>query len=233
MGNNQYFSFEEDTDFPYYKNNKFLSKKEGIVLISSVLLFIFLILGPLHFLKNQTPAVLFFITLIPLLFITSGTLNTLFKKPKLKDIKIVILSLIGCFGLQFIYAVIFTLIGTMDTFVSHTSYLDLNVSLLSILLEVLQVISEELFRAFLFLIFLHLIYKYTNNRKQSIIIGTILVLLVFGLMHVNSYNNIIYCILYMGFGTFFEFYPYLKTKNVLLSIIVHLIYNLVVLFIKG
>lgn len=227
MDKNQYFKFEENTDFPYYKNSNFLTKKEGILLISSVAMFMFFLFGPVHFLKNQTQLLLFFATIIPLLYLTSGKLNSLFKKPRLKDIELIILSVIGTYILQFVLTFIFALLGINSVF-EHTSTVDLTLDSLNMILHFIQVIAEELFRVFIFLIMLHIIHKYTNNRKQSIIIGTLITLVIFGLMHTNSYNNIWYNIVYIGLGGFFTFYPYLKTKNVLLSIIVHFILNMVI-----
>ena len=234
MDKNQYFKFEENTDFPYYKNSDFLTKKEGILLISSVAIFIFLLFGPVRFLENQTQLLLFFATIIPLLYITSGKLESLFKKPRLKDIELIILSIIGAYILQFVFAFIFTLLGINGLF-EHTSSIDLSLDLLNIILHFIQVIAEELFKVFIFLIMLHILYKFTNNRKKSMIIGIIATLVIFGLMHANSYNNIWYNIVYVGLGGFFTFYPYLKTKNLLLSIIVHFIQNMIIttMFVMG
>ena len=136
--------------------------------------------------------------------------------------------------MQFVFAFIFTLLGINGLF-EHTSNIDLSLDLLNIILHFIQVIAEELFKVFIFLIMLHILYKFTNNRKKSMIIGIIATLVIFGLMHANSYNNIWYNIVYVGLGGFFTFYPYLKTKNLLLSIIVHFIQNMIIttMFVMG
>ena len=103
----------------------------------------------------------------------------------------------------------------------------LNMNLLTLIINTLQIFSEEIFRIFLFLILMYFLYKYTNNRKKSIIISTVLVLIVFGLMHVNTYGyNIIQILLLQGFGSIFELLGYLKTKNLAIPIIIHLLINI-------
>lgn len=103
----------------------------------------------------------------------------------------------------------------------------LNMNLFTLIINTLQIFSEEIFRIFLFLILMYFLYKYTNNRKKSIIISTVLVLIVFGLMHVNTYGyNIIQILLLQGFGSIFEFLGYLKTKNLAIPIIIHLLINI-------
>jgi hypothetical protein len=72
MNQSKYFEFEDkDSDFPYYKNDKFLSGKTGIILLFSVLLFIILILGPVKFQGYQEGLILFLAMSIPFV-IASG-----------------------------------------------------------------------------------------------------------------------------------------------------------------
>jgi membrane protease YdiL (CAAX protease family) len=233
MENNQFFAFEENnSDFPFYRDNNFLTKKSGIVMLLSVLLFIFLIVGPIKFLENQEELILFFVTVLPLLYITQGKLGYMFKRPKSDDWLLIVLCIFGSFFILFVLAVITTLTGTAGMF-ARTSFQTQDLTILSIILQFVQIIGEELLRAFIFLITLHLTYKYTNNRKLSIIVGIIIALLSFGLLHVNSYDNMLYNIVYMGFATFFELYPYIKTKNIVISIMVHFLFNMLVLVIQA
>ncbi|MDO5826148.1 MAG: CPBP family intramembrane metalloprotease [Methanosphaera sp.] len=173
---------------------------------------------------------------IPFVIATNGKLGSLFKKPKLSDLKLVILCVLGDLFILLLFAIIhvlinsvvpFNIINTTQSFGEYSS-----ITLLTFIVSLFQIISEELFRVITFLIMLYLMYRFTNNRKTSIIVASIFSLALFGLMHANTYGNIIYCILIMGFGTFFTLYPYLKTKNVLLSILVHMIYNLLVLIVQ-
>ena len=233
MENSQYFNFEEEnTDFPFYKNENFFSKKMGLPLLISVLLFIFLITGPVKFPNFQEQVILFLVTIIPVLYVMIEQRDIFFKTPKKEDIHTLIVSYFGIFLLLFIIMAILQLAG-LSSLITHQSFAPELLNIWGYIFEFIQIIGEELFRVFIFLMALYLLYKYTQNRKLSIILATIIALLVFGAMHVNSYDNMIYNLLIIGLGGFFEFYPYLKTKNVLLSIILHVLYNLTVILVHA
>ena len=84
--------------------------------------------------------------------------------------------------------------------------------------------GEELFKVIAFLIAMFLIYRITKNRKVSMIIGVLAALLAFGALHYYSYSgNWPQIIFIIGIGSLFYFYAYLKTKNVMVSYIVHLL----------
>ena len=98
------------------------------------------------------------------------------------------------------------------------------VDLLFILISFIQIIGEELIKVIVFLIAMFLVYKITNNRKLSIVISTAIALLIFGLMHYSAYNgNLIQIIFIIGLGSVFYMYAYLKTKNVVVSYLCHII----------
>ena len=237
MNQSQYFEFEDkDCDFPYYKNMEIFSKKTGLILLFSVILFIILIFGPVKFQSHQEELILFLAMTIPFIIATGGKLGSLFKKPKLSDLKLVILCVLGDLFLLLLIVIINTVINTIvpfdiiNTTQSFGEYS--SITILEFIVSLFQIISEELFRVIIFLVILYLMYRFTKDRKKSIIVAVFFSLLVFGLMHANTYGKISYCIAVMGFGTFFTLYPYLKTKNVLLSILVHMIYNLLVLIVQ-
>jgi hypothetical protein len=84
--------------------------------------------------------------------------------------------------------------------------------------------GEEFFKIFMLLIIMHVVYKSTNNRGLSISIGVILTLLIFGLAHSGAYaGRILQILLIQGAGSIFDLYAYMKTKNVVVSYIVHVI----------
>lgn len=227
MNKNDYFEFEEEgTDFPFYRNHKLFSKREGIGLLISIILFAFLIFGPVRFYDRQEEIILFLAITIPLAICLKGNFNIFFKKPKKEDVLLVILCCIGCMFLQVIFALSIFALG-FDSGANTVNSLDW----LLLITQFIQIIAEELFKAIVFLLVLYLVYNYTNNRKTSIIISTILSLFMFGLFHANSYS-LAYAIFAIGFGGFFELYPYLKTKNLLLSILVHIILNLFIMSAK-
>lgn len=237
MNQDKYFSFEDGKyDFPLYDKKDLITSKTGIGLILSLIIFIFLVIGPIKFHNIQEQIILFFSMAIPLLYITGGKLGDFVRKPELNDIKLIILCVFGNFLLLFIITSIVTIINTIVPFnpletIQYTGNFESLSNILLILANFLQIIGEELFRIIPFILIMHLVFKNTHNRKLAIILGTFGCLLLTGLMHINSYSNIIYCIVVMGFGSFFTLYAYLKSKNLLLSIIVHALYNLMVILI--
>jgi len=106
--------------------------------------------------------------------------------------------------------------------------LDSSVSLLTIVNLLLQVLGEEFFKVFILLIAMYLVYKITGNRNMSIFIGLIASMIIFGLAHYDAYDGkILQILLVQGFGSIFEYYAYLKTKNILVSYLIHLIQDLI------
>ena len=82
--------------------------------------------------------------------------------------------------------------------------------------------GEELIKFIPFIFFLRLFYKYSNNRKLSVVVSMILVMAFFGLLHAMDTKSILSVLLLQGAGSIFEFYGYIKTKNILISYITHL-----------
>ncbi len=225
MSNVDFFEFEDkNIDFPYYNKKNAYGKNSLIIILSSLFLFVFLILGPIKFFEGQEQIILFLITIIPLLLLTKCNLGLFFRKISLNDIRLIIVSYIGY---KIYYLIVYELFQVTNYVTTSAESQFLNMNLLTLIINTLQIFSEEIFRIFLFLILMYFLYKYTNNRKKSIIISTVLVLIVFGLMHVNTYGyNIIQILLLQGFGSIFEFLGYLKTKNLAIPIIIHLLINI-------
>ncbi len=236
LSQEEFFKFEDkDRDFPYYRNSNLLRERNGLIIISSLLVFMFLIFGPVKFYNYQEQVILSFVMLIPLLYILKDDMGTFFRKPGWDDLRTVIFSCIAYLPYIFIVFVVFyfplkILFGIDIVDVPHVVSQELG--LLDLLFEFIQIIGEELFRVMLFLVALTVMYRYTGNRKLSVGISVLIALLGFGLMHLNSYPNVFYCLIMMGVGTFFDFYPYLKTKNVLLSIVAHFIINILIILVK-
>jgi hypothetical protein len=183
-----------------------------------------MILGPVKFYEGQEQIILFLITLIPLLLLTKCNLSSFFRKLSLNDIRLIIVSYIGY---KIYYLIVYGFFQiTNYTTTSAESYF-LNLNLLTVIVNLLQIFSEEIFRIFIFLILMYYLYKYTNNRKISIITSTVIMLIVFGLLHVNTYGyNIIQIMLFQGLGSIFEFAGYLKTKNLAIPILIHILINI-------
>ena len=87
-----------------------------------------------------------------------------------------------------------------------------------------SMMGEELLKFIPLMFFMRLIYKFTSNRKLSLIISTIIVLTCFGLLHYDPQTStIISTLLIQGLGSIFEIYGYIKTKNLFVPYISHLL----------
>lgn len=91
----------------------------------------------------------------------------------------------------------------------------------------IQLMGEELFKVSVLLIAMGLIYYLTKNRKSALVFGAFASMMLFGLIHLTSYGNDIYqCIFIIGVGSIFHLFPYIKTKNVFNSYIVHIMLDM-------
>lgn len=165
------------------------------------------------------------ITLLPVTYVCREKLSIFFKMPKRGDIKIIL----ACFILNSLFtigmAALLDLLGfklsNNTSTIAHAVFTTNNIFLL------IQLIGEELFKVSLLLCIMALIYHFSENRKLSVVISTLLVMLVFGLMHLPAYNwNFIQSLLIIGLGAIFDLFPYLKTKNVTNSYIVHVLIDI-------
>mgnify|MGYP003318594614 CR=1 FL=1 len=76
-----------------------------------------------------------------------------------------------------------------------------------------------------------------NNRKKSILVATFFTMILFGVTHLSSffaseYNlvTLVYSILFKGLGSIFEIYSYVKTKNIFISYLIHLVHDFICVF---
>lgn len=217
------FEFLEDgIDFPFYNNIPKLSGVDWAILVAAVLLFICLV--NIHgFFPKYKFLMYFAVVVIPALYVCKGNYGIFFKKPKLGDIRIIIL----CFVLYIIYAMLVAFLmktfgdpATGDAVLNGTSKLMLIVSL------VVQLWGEEFFKILLLIIVMYLVYRFTENRTLAIRISIIVTLLIFGLAHMSAYGNILQVLLIQGLGSIFDLYAYMKTKNVIISYAVHLLIDI-------
>ena len=95
-----------------------------------------------------------------------------------------------------------------------------------ITIKLISLMEEELFKVSLLIILMAVMYHLTKDKKISVWVGVFLNLIIFGLCHFTAYNgNIIQCVLVIGLGSFFDLFVYLRTKNIINSWIVHVMYD--------
>lgn len=195
-------------------------------MIVGILLFLIMTFIPIdHHIKS----VLYFVVGIAVaLFITKGKLNLLFKKPKLADIKTILISVIAYFVLN-------GLIHNIVSLIPHHQDAGVNVALTNIPLLVvtaLQIFGEEVFRFMPFILVAYFVYKSTQNRKHAVLLGAVASLIIFGALHTSAYGSFLFAVVGITIPAIALAYSYLKTKNIFVSYLVHLIidFSLIMLF---
>ena len=218
----EFFKFEEEgIDFPFYKNNPKLSALDWLIMIIGVLVFISIIIFPIFSSSTDASLAFGFIMIALTLYVSKGKISMFFRMPMRKDIKLIALCLIG----YYIYAIGLNIIleqlgnpGTTNAVVGANMDLIFWISML------IQLMGEELIKVIAFLMIMTLIYKISKKRKLSMTIGVIASLLLFGMLHYSAYDgNMIQIIFVIGLGSLFYFFAYLKTKNVMISYIIHVL----------
>ena len=212
-----WFKFEnKDLDFPAYNNNPHIPKIGWFVLLFAVILGI---LTPGLTDNEMLNGILgCVIILVPLLYYLKWDYKAIFQKPKAREVGLalalfagyIIYSTVVGFGLEY-----FSLVGTST--VDEAALTFMNIPPL-----VFSLMCEELIKLIPFLLLLRVFYKYSNNRKLSVIASMFLVMIFFGCLHLMDLNSLPSVILMQGFGSIFEFYGYIKTKNLFIPYITHL-----------
>lgn len=218
----EYFKFENNKrDFPYYKHNPELSKTAWFVLLLMV---------PVSFLvytllseKSEIIGSLAFclVLLIPLMYYSKWDFSLMFYKPTKSEIKLAFLLFIG-------YLIYATVVGEILEVLIHTPSVvggdSAVVNLETFSSLIFSMMAEELVKFIPFMFFMRFIFKYSHNRKLSLIISMIIVLIFFGLLHYDpATTSLISILLIQGLGSIFELYGYIKTKNILVSYLSHLL----------
>ncbi len=212
MSEIDWFKFEnKNIDFPIYKENPPISKIGWVVLFFALLIGYFFCTG-----STFVGGILSCIVLIvPVLYYLNWDYKAIFQKPSLKDIALAIGLFIG----YMIYAYTLSfLLGNVG--ISGSS--DGTYNLMSIPPLIFLLMGEEFVKFIPFMFFMRTFFKYTSNRKFSIIISMLIVMIFFAAMHAFDLNTFIFALLIQGLGSIFEFIGYIKTKNILVSYITHL-----------
>ena len=218
-----FFKFEdENTDLPFYNNEPKLSKMEWALLILAEILFLIPIFLSIEMSDEVFSFYLCLVVLLPVIYVSKGNLSLFFKKVKRENIKLIII----CTVLPFIYSMFMIFILEYLKISLESTIEPMSTTLLSIINMLVQLMGEELFKIILLIIAMSIIYHFTKNRKLSIIISSIITMTIFGIAH-YQYGPLIQILLIQGLGSIFDLYAYLKTKNVLVSYLAHLLYDFI------
>lgn len=209
-----WFKFEKkDIDFPFYNKTPYISKGGWIIL------FIALIMGFLFTIGDGVLSALIscLIIVIPVLYFLKWDYKAIFQKPTLKEVGLALALFVG----YMIYSVVIGLV-LEQVGISPSGGADMAVNFMIYPQLIFSMMTEEFIKFIPFIFFMRVIYKYTENRKTAIIVAMTIVMIVFGMLHADSWIMLIYAIFVQGLGSIFEFYGYIKTKNMLIPYITHL-----------
>ena len=146
----------------------------------------------------------------------------MFRKPTKNEI------ILGC--VMFIGYMVYSLsIGSVLEMFSLSGVLDQSAEAMGVTVEstvglIFSMMGEELLKFIPLMFFMRVFYKFSQNRNFSIAISTAIVLLGFGLLHyAPPTNTLVSVLLLQGLGSMFEMYGYLKTKNIFVPYISHIL----------
>ena len=232
---NDFFKFEEkDLDFPFYNGHPLLSTKDWSILVLGAIVYVAIVFGVFNFipgfedLPSMAMALIHFLVLfLPVLYCCRGKIGLIFKKPKLKDLKVIVLCIVLYFIFSIVIRALMSLIFGMPGASAATGASASGEVALQIISMLIGLMAEELVKVISLIVFMALIFKFTADRKNSMIVGIILCCIFFGLIHLNAYDfNVVYCLLGVGLGCIIHLYPYLKTKNIVNSYLTHIAIDL-------
>lgn len=218
------FKFErEGMDFPFYNDNPHLTPFKWTVMlliIFSSVLMLFVDVG-----ISGTVFLYYILPVIGFGYVSDWNYRLIVKKLRKRDIILILAVLVISLIYALSTAAFLEYFGIVATDNPIFEYLD---SVFFWILLAIGVFIEELFNIIVFLLMLFISYKITNNRKISIITGVLVTCIIFGLLHYTAYYNLIYILVVIGLGTIFPMYAYIKSKNILITIIIHFLYNAII-----
>lgn len=220
MEKNAFFKFEDEhSDFPLYNNNPPIRLFKWAVLVLAIIITASLILIPLPI--GRVKGLLYF--MIPFLafgYATNWNFGLICKKIRRKDIALVLIL----FLLELIFSSIAAFILKDLGFVVHSNpVIGELTSVLTWIIIPFQLFGEELIKIIPFLILAAVFYHFTKNRKVAVIGATVLSLALFGILHLPAYGNLVSVLVLQGAGSVFTMFAYLKTKNIFVSYLIHLL----------
>ena len=210
------FKFEDgDFDFPFYNKNPHIPKWGWVVLFIVWFMGFFLAVSDkLHFALMGC-----IVLIVPVLYFLKWDYKAIFRKPSRRDLLLVVALFAG----YMIYSLAIGMVLEQIGIVSSGTVDPTSVGAMKLVITVFNVLGEEFIKFIPFMFLLRVIYKYSNNRKLSIIASVILIMIMFASMHAFNPIMFIFALFIQGFGSILEFYGYIKTKNVLVSFLCHLL----------
>lgn len=225
MNKSDFFRFErKNDDFPFYSElqSPSLNLKSSLILLIAVAVGFALFLigfgGPVQPFMN----VIF--PLAAVIFVTRSQWTSLFRKLVAKDIILIlgtyIVNLIVTLAAGSIISKLFDVSANPVGEGFNGNFAD---AIPTFLKMIPMLFGEELITILPFLVILAFgVKKLKLSRKSAIILAWVVASIIFGAYHLPTYNwNIVQAIVGIGIARVVLLYPYLKTKNIWTSFIVH------------
>ena len=215
------FKFEDKGyDFPFYNKNPYIPKWGWVVL------FIALIVGTILSFINSIPILILAcaVYIVPVLYFLKWDYKAIFRKLSPRDLGLAAALFAG----YVIYAVIMTFVLKQFGIVSPVDVGP--VSAISFVELIFAMMCEEMLKFIPLIFFLRVIYKYTSNRKLSVMVSVAIIMFMFACLHAYTPIMLVYAIFVQGIGSIFEFYGYIKTKNIFVPYLTHLFTDAFALF---
>ena len=215
-------SFEK-RDFPFYDENPRMSKIGWLVLLVSVPVALFSF-RYVDFYTNEFVASIFFllIMLIPLLYFSDWDYSLFFRKPTKNELILAVVMFLAFFIYSFIMSNLLDASGLASIASGEEN-------IISIISLVFSMMAEELMKFIPLMFLLRVFFKYTSNRRLSIMLSSAVTLVFFALIHLEPGVSLLSVLLIQGLGSIFHLYVYLKSKNLFASYLSHLMTDAFVL----
>ncbi|WP_321387360.1 CPBP family intramembrane glutamic endopeptidase [uncultured Enterococcus sp.] len=236
------FRFEnKNEDFPFYNNQpeKVSGRQWLIMLVFPFIGFLFLTKVYIPFFSlyiNEllSGIVLLVFSLLGLRLTVGQNWRLMFRKIHQKDVLLVIGYVVGALIVaSAIGGIIEFFRGTLTDNPTATTANDPNAWVTYLQLrvqELFQLLGEEFLAILPFLAVLHIsTMKFGWERRKGILIGWIISSILFGLLHLPTYDwNLLQCIFVIGGSRMILTLPYIQTKNLWISYFVHYLYDMLI-----
>lgn len=224
MNQNNFFFEDEEYDIPFYRKKPRLTGKNLTILLVGFLIAVltpFIMPEKEHLLIKA--CIITLATLLPVVYTMKGNLNIIFRMPKPRDIITILLGVIIYMALSILVSSTLAAFGVP----APTDKLINADTTITVLSMIIQIFGEELLKFIAFVIVMTYAYKRVN-RKNSIIIALIVSQLLYALFHIPAYGlNIAHLLLSIGLVSSVLPVIYLRTKNITVTYLTHLIIDLI------
>jgi hypothetical protein len=230
MAKSDFFKFEnKDVDFPFYndKNFNFTALQSLFLIIVSIGSPILLQLGDRFIPDFIEPFIDIILPLGAFMLVVKSDWTKLFKKVRFKDVllafgvfftNLIVTGIVGFIIIKFIGAESNPAVKAIQ---ANTMF----GNIIFVLKLIPMLIGEEIMTIIPFLVILTFASKKLKlSRKTSIIISWVITAVMFGLLHLPTYNwNLVQSLLAIGSARMVLTFAYVKTKNIWVSSIAHIL----------